>query len=280
MLIVGIILWIVFLLLWWFNRPKSDEKENNQDLKDVLSDVDPTDMSEEDLEKLKEAFLDDFIKSQEAEEDLDIQSKVDTTIEVDNNEFRTINIRDRYGKDLAKIWDMVHQDNKKEVPIKVLSGDLIEKGSKEIRLKYYRDKLFSGIAYDVFDNGQLNYEINYKDGIRHGATRYWYENGQLSTREYYINGKEDGIFQHWYQNGQLMSKEGYKKGKEQGLWQTWTVDGELFVEFLYRDGKLIESRNASLDNVIDWLVPKNGSLKEFHERIQLLAKINKSKRDV
>jgi antitoxin component YwqK of YwqJK toxin-antitoxin module len=48
-----------------------------------------------------------------------------------------------------------------------------------------------GIAKEFYSNGNLEFVINYKNGIMHGFVKGYYENGKLRTEANYINGEEE-----------------------------------------------------------------------------------------
>ena len=80
-----------------------------------------------------------------------------------------------------------------------LQVDLTDKGKET----YYKSKLFNGIGFDVYSNGQLKEEWNYKRGMK-TAHKVWYENGQLSEEAtYYWTGRYIAERICWYDNGQL-----------------------------------------------------------------------------
>ena len=87
--------------------------------------------------------------------------------------------------------------------------------------KYYpinSDKPYSGPTFTLYENGQLQQEVNLKKGKKHGP------------------------FKTYYSNGQLESESTYKDGKEDGLWKTYNYDGQLKLEETYKDGELIETK--------------------------------------
>ena len=96
---------------------------------------------------------------------------------------------------------------------RVLIDALINKGTEESPIIYSEKGLFNGIGFDVFENGQIKYEENYKDGKTDGLFKLWYENGQLSYEGKYRNGKRDGIQMDWHENGQLKSEKNNKDGR-------------------------------------------------------------------
>ena len=77
---------------------------------------------------------------------------------------------------------------------------------------YYEGKLFSGIVFKEYENGQLEYEGNYKDGKEDGLGKRWYESGQLMFEMNYKDGKRDGIIKHWLENGKLGGEQVFKNG--------------------------------------------------------------------
>ena len=72
---------------------------------------------------------------------------------------------------------------------RVLMDELINKGSNRDPIMYSEKGLFNGIGFDVFENGQIKYEENYKDGKREGIYKEWYENGELYYEGNYKDGK-------------------------------------------------------------------------------------------
>ena len=64
---------------------------------------------------------------------------------------------------------------------------------------------FTGIAVDYYENGQLEYKENFKDGRRNGRTEFYYENGQLQYEWNYKDGKPEGLQESYYEDGRLRS---------------------------------------------------------------------------
>ena len=52
--------------------------------------------------------------------------------------------------------------------------------------KFSEDGKLDGFFESYYENGQLNYKQNYKDGIRDGLFYHYYENGQLSYKLCYL----------------------------------------------------------------------------------------------
>ena len=71
---------------------------------------------------------------------------------------------------------------------RVLVDELINKGTDEKPTMYFESALFNGLSFDVYEDGQLKLEVNYKDGKQDGLSKEWYEDGQL---DFEANYKDD-----------------------------------------------------------------------------------------
>jgi antitoxin component YwqK of YwqJK toxin-antitoxin module len=120
--------------------------------------------------------------------------------------------------------------------------------SKRFTLKaYYNGKLFSGIGFTVYENGQLSSEQSYKEGKKDGLYKKWYENGQLNIEENYKEGKKDGLYKKWYYNSQIKREGSYKDGEYDGLQRMWYENGQLDREVNFKYGELISIKCWSKD---------------------------------
>ena len=129
--------------------------------------------------------------------------------------------------------EVTKEEVTEEAPIRLLNEVLTRKGKN----KYFEGKPFTGVAFDVYSNGELRYEKGYKDSKRNGLSRSWYEeNGQLEYEINHKDGELDGLYRNWYENGQLDFEYNYKDGKEDGLCKGWYENGELSYEYNYKDG--------------------------------------------
>lgn len=63
-----------------------------------------------------------------------------------------------------------------------------------------------------FDNGQLDYVGNYRNGIEHGEWKYYWRNGQLKSYEFYFRGREEGLHYDCDSLGQRTHEYLYRKG--------------------------------------------------------------------
>ena len=82
----------------------------------------------------------------------------------------------------------------------------------------------------------------------------WYENGQKDYEENWKYGEKDGLWTWWYENGQKKRERNYKDGKLDGLETWWSVDRQKSSERNYKDGTLVDNLKT------EWY--KNGQKKE------------------
>lgn len=63
-----------------------------------------------------------------------------------------------------------------------------------------------------YENGQLDYEGHYLDGVEHGYWTYYWENGNMKSQEYYVNGLEEGTMYDYDINGKKTIQFIYARG--------------------------------------------------------------------
>ena len=124
---------------------------------------------------------------------------------------------------------------------KSIDGE-IEKSYIEERkgITYYKGTPFTGEIFENYENGQLRFKHNYKEGKKDGLFESYYENGQLDYKENFKDGKQDGLYESYYKNGQLNYKTNYKDGEEDGLVEQYYKNGQLIYKQNYKDGKKID----------------------------------------
>lgn len=89
------------------------------------------------------------------------------------------------------------------------------------------DLPINGILKYRFENGNLQYSVSYKNGLKDGVIKGFYENGQLTYRRTYKEGKLDGLWELFHENGQVSYTGNYKNNKEVGVWRYFDENGEL-----------------------------------------------------
>ena len=74
-------------------------------------------------------------------------------------------------------------------------------------------RLFTGWTKDMYDDGQIERLVQYKDGLKEGIWIEWYPTGKRRSESNFKGGKQDGFWTYWYENGQKKSEHTYKDGE-------------------------------------------------------------------
>jgi len=119
-------------------------------------------------------------------------------------------------------------------------GKLQKRGKKGEELYYSpdHDSPYTGWAKIVYENGQVEFLNQYRNGALNGPYTMWRENGRMESLETYREGVLHGIYEDWYPSGNRESRENYENGKRDGPRFTWYEDGRKQSEDNYRAGKL------------------------------------------
>jgi len=97
----------------------------------------------------------------------------------------------------------------------------------------------SGNVKKVYcDNGKLQSEVSYSDGIMHGPAIWYYENGNMQQQLTYNNGEVDGEMKRFYSSGSLESVSIYNNGLLNGKALTYSRQGVLMSEENYTNDTL------------------------------------------
>ncbi len=92
-------------------------------------------------------------------------------------------------------------------------------------------KPFTGLAYELYNNNELNYYCFYKDGFEHGDYVEFYENGNIQSAQYMKYGSIVGKEETWFKSGMLKSVAEYEYGVCLNL-KEWNEKGVLIKEKL------------------------------------------------
>jgi len=140
----------------------------------------------------------------------------------------------------------VKEEAKTEEPLAETKPELEGVNKKELESRedivYLKgsDTPYTGKAFALYENGQKESEVNFKDGNFDGLGVEWYENGQKQSEGNYKDGNFDGLWVEWYENGQKMTEENHKDGEMDGLVVFWHENGQKRWEVNYKNGKPVE----------------------------------------
>ena len=72
---------------------------------------------------------------------------------------------------------------------------------------------YTGWSKFLWENGQVYYLNQYKDGKKNGVCTTWHENGQKAEEQSYRDGQLDGSSTFWDENGTQKARKTYKNGR-------------------------------------------------------------------
>jgi len=125
---------------------------------------------------------------------------------------------------------------------RVLLDELTNKGTNQSPIMYSEKGLFNGIGLGNYENGQLQYESNYKDGKKDGLMKRWYKNGSVHYEKNYKDGEMDGLQKLFHKNGQLDMRGNYTDGERDGVFKYYSENGQLKYEKKYKNGERIDKQ--------------------------------------
>lgn len=93
-----------------------------------------------------------------------------------------------------------------------------------------------GLTQVWFQNGQLRFKGNYRNGMLEGLTNVWFQNGQLNSEQIYKNGIK-AFSRVWWESG-IQCREISYIGFGDNV-SEWDENGELLYKGSFRNWKNI-----------------------------------------
>jgi len=119
-----------------------------------------------------------------------------------------------------------------------LNGKVISKYNNG-KLEYerqYKNGLPDGTFKAWIKDGKLKYKTNFNNGT--GTERFYHYSGKLKEEIKYKDGKRDGPYMYWWPHRDQLKIEGnYANGLKEGSWRSWGGLGNPRTEFKYKNGK-------------------------------------------
>ncbi|WP_018753579.1 toxin-antitoxin system YwqK family antitoxin [Paenibacillus sanguinis] len=92
----------------------------------------------------------------------------------------------------------------------------------------YNDNPFSGLAYELYPNGQIMHVTSYKNGFEDGVCREWYASGEIKCEFEMNRGRIHGDRKYWHRNGSIKSIAHYELAFELDYTE-WDEHGNLLL---------------------------------------------------
>ena len=68
------------------------------------------------------------------------------------------------------------------------------------------DKPFTGKFVEKYNNGLIEMETTYRNGIKHGKEKNYHPNGKIFKEQDWKNGNLTGETKNWDENGNIINK--------------------------------------------------------------------------
>ena len=94
----------------------------------------------------------------------------------------------------------------------------------------------NGFWLFYYENGNLQFEVNYVNGIQEGAYKQYFQNGKLAKTGAFEKGKKNGNWVNFYENEQVQSKGLYVNGLRAGTWTAFFENSKKKSEQFYQNG--------------------------------------------
>ena len=109
----------------------------------------------------------------------------------------------------------------------------------EVIIEIENNEPFTGVVFALYNNGNIQYEWSYVDGIPNGFWKYYFYTGKVQYEFTYIKGNKHGPCRAWHFNGKLNFESQYKDDVLNGEQVFWTYNGELDHKRVYAKGTCI-----------------------------------------
>jgi len=96
---------------------------------------------------------------------------------------------------------------------------------------------YTGWVRSVYDNGQIEWLTQYKDGKQDGLQTWWYSNGQKEAERTFKDGKLVTVVV-WKPNGERCPVTNIVDGNGVEVW--YNDDGTESSRFTYKDGEIVK----------------------------------------
>ena len=147
----------------------------------------------------------------------------------------------------------------KEISYKKLNPN----NDDEVDLTY--SDIFSGVRKTYHENGNIETERTYVDGVEHGPAKGWFESGELEFEAFKENGLVQGLVKNYYENGNLRIETNYIDQVKHG-----------YEKIYYDNEQLGESRNYENGIIcgVEKIYNEDGDLQSETEHKATVSRVN------
>lgn len=100
----------------------------------------------------------------------------------------------------------------------------------------FKDGQFNGIRIMYNEDGKKNFERNYKARKYEGLSIEYYPGGQIKQEAYFKKGEQNGVLKTYYDNGQVHVITTISDGVQEGEHFEYSRDGKLIAQCYFTNG--------------------------------------------
>lgn len=120
------------------------------------------------------------------------------------------------------------------------TGRLVEDFSphhRKLEIEIQRGKA-NGLSRGWHENGEIEVEEHFVEGVSHGQRTRWHENGNKKSTAQIVHGELEGPYVEWHENGVKAVEMTLRAGHPDGVVQAWHPTGERKSETTFAGGKI------------------------------------------
>ena len=134
-----------------------------------------------------------------------------------------------YPNNKQELFDM--EDNS-------ISAEEFENRTSIDPTQFKWNKQLNGTYKIYFNDGNIYFEVTYKNNELNGQYKKYYNNGQVMIEATYKDGKLDGVYKEYNRNGSIEIEEVYKNNELNGPYKKYYRNGNLEIDTIYKNDKL------------------------------------------
>ncbi|MCH7403873.1 toxin-antitoxin system YwqK family antitoxin [Belliella kenyensis] len=96
----------------------------------------------------------------------------------------------------------------------------------------------NGICKGFFNNGDLEYLVNFKNDTLHGLSKFFHENGSIHWEVIFEKGKKNGEVKYYDKEGNIYQVSTFKENQLTGNSFSYYSNGNLKTKMTYTNGLL------------------------------------------
>jgi len=132
-------------------------------------------------------------------------------------------------------------------------------------ITHYKGDPFTGVGFGLDKNGNLEDEVEMKNGLKHGTGKIFYENGQIQEEGNFIDDQKHGKLIKYYEDGKLKDESEWVKGEQRGVQKSYFTNG-IVRTF---DWDEVYERKKKMKDFQESNIKEDSIKREFLKRVKL-----------